>query len=127
MHATDMSAIAGNSPNSQGKQSNASGHSVELSEQSTPRGTKRENADDDEESGEEEVGSKNEKRAGRSKIKNKYIIQNSPFSPFPFLNFYLKIFRHMNLVPSRELKFCSLSYQKLVSYIRLLHRNFNLS
>jgi pheromone receptor transcription factor len=77
MHATDMSAIAGNSPNSQRKQSNASGHSVDLSEQSTPRGTKRENEDDDEESGEEEVGSKNEKRAGRRKIKIEYIDDKS--------------------------------------------------
>jgi len=78
MHATDMSGIAGNSPNSQRKQSNASGHSVDLSEQSTPRGTKREHDDDlDEESGDEETGSKNEKRAGRRKIKIEYIDDKS--------------------------------------------------
>jgi pheromone receptor transcription factor len=77
MHATDMSAIAGNSPSSQRKQSNASGHSVDLSEQSTPRGTKRENEDDDDDSAEDEPGSKNEKRAGRRKIKIEYIDDKS--------------------------------------------------
>ncbi|PKY39497.1 hypothetical protein RhiirA4_452696 [Rhizophagus irregularis] len=71
-----MSAIAGNSPTSQRKQSNASG-SGDLSEQSTPRGTKRENEDDDDDSGDEEVGSKNEKRAGRRKIKIEYIDDKS--------------------------------------------------
>lgn len=76
MHATDMSAIAGNSPTSQRKQSNASG-SGDLSEQSTPRGTKRENEDDDDDTGDEEVGSKNEKRAGRRKIKIEYIDDKS--------------------------------------------------
>jgi len=77
MHATDMSAIAGNSSPSQRKQSNASHSAGDLSEQSTPRGTKRENEDDDEESGDEEVGTKNEKRAGRRKIKIEYIDDKS--------------------------------------------------
>lgn len=78
MHATDMSGIAGNSPNSQRKQSNASGHSVDLSEQSTPRGTKREHDDDiDDDSGDDDTGSKNEKRAGRRKIKIEYIDDKS--------------------------------------------------
>jgi len=74
MHATDMSAIAGSSPNSQRKQSNAS---ADLSEQSTPRGTKRENEEDDDETGDEEPGTKNEKRAGRRKIKIEYIDDKS--------------------------------------------------
>src|SRR5690348_6283398 len=74
MHATDMSAIAGSSPNSQRKQSNAS---ADLSEQSTPRGTKRENEEDEDESAEDEPGTKNEKRAGRRKIKIEYIDDKS--------------------------------------------------
>lgn len=76
MHATDMSGLA--SPNNQRKQSNASGHSVDLSEQSTPRGTKRDLEDDDDiDSADEETGTKNEKRAGRRKIKIEYIDDKS--------------------------------------------------
>ncbi|CAG8450345.1 609_t:CDS:2 [Acaulospora colombiana] len=68
-----MSGLA--SPNNQRKQSNAS---VDLSEQSTPRGTKREHEDDEElDSGEDETGSKSEKRAGRRKIKIEYIDDKS--------------------------------------------------
>ncbi|CAG8522435.1 3487_t:CDS:2 [Acaulospora morrowiae] len=71
-----MSGLA--SPNNQRKQSNASGHSVDLSEQSTPRGTKRDLEDDEDcESGEDDTGSKNEKRAGRRKIKIEYIDDKS--------------------------------------------------
>ncbi|CAG8435297.1 5542_t:CDS:2 [Diversispora eburnea] len=68
-----MSTIA--SPNQQRKQSNAS---VELSEQTTPRGTKRELEDEEDmDSAEEETGTKNEKRAGRRKIKIEYIDDKS--------------------------------------------------
>lgn len=73
MHATDMSSIS--SPNQQRKQSNAS---VDLSEQTTPRGTKRELEDEEDiDSAEEETGTKNEKRAGRRKIKIEYIDDKS--------------------------------------------------
>ncbi|KAF0482340.1 SRF-TF-domain-containing protein [Gigaspora margarita] len=77
MHATDMSGLA--SPNNQRKQSNASGHSVDLAEPSTLKGSsKREYDDDDDvESNEEETGPKSEKRAGRRKIKIEYIDDKS--------------------------------------------------
>ncbi|CAG8496919.1 27290_t:CDS:2 [Gigaspora margarita] len=59
-----MSGLA--SPNNQRKQSNASGHSVDLAEPSTLKGSSK-----------QETGPKSEKRAGRRKIKIEYIDDKS--------------------------------------------------
>ncbi|CAG8498414.1 19595_t:CDS:2 [Cetraspora pellucida] len=64
------------SPTSQRKQSNASGHSVDLSEQS-PKGSKRDYEEDDEGDDSEIETGKSEKRAGRRKIKIEYIDDKS--------------------------------------------------
>ncbi|CAG8712511.1 26250_t:CDS:2 [Racocetra persica] len=65
------------SPTSQRKQSNASGHSVDLSEQSPKGGSKRDyDEEDDGDDSEAETG-KSEKRAGRRKIKIEYIDDKS--------------------------------------------------
>ncbi|CAG8470987.1 126_t:CDS:2 [Cetraspora pellucida] len=66
------------SPNNQRKQSNASGHSVDLAEPSTLKGSsKREFEDDDDIESNEEESPKSEKRAGRRKIKIEYIDDKS--------------------------------------------------
>ncbi|CAG8474951.1 133_t:CDS:2 [Gigaspora rosea] len=72
-----MSGLA--SPNNQRKQSNASGHSVDLAEPSTLKGSSKREYEDEEdiESNEEESGTKSEKRAGRRKIKIEYIDDKS--------------------------------------------------
>ncbi|CAG8627853.1 7187_t:CDS:1, partial [Racocetra fulgida] len=65
------------SPTSQRKQSNASGHSVDLSEQSPKGGSKRDYDDEDDGDDSEAETGKSEKRAGRRKIKIEYIDDKS--------------------------------------------------